>query len=99
MRGAHEDPAQAAPGGAWGDDLSWVQGVAVHVEIEGGFWIVRFGGATAPFGGELILGNPPQLNNAQPGCHVRVTGEARPDDVGFFMSGTRFEVDQLEILP
>ena len=83
---------------SWADDLGWIVGRLAHESIEGGFWTLQFGEDDAPYGGRVVLGNPPALAHARPGALVRVEGAPAPERMGFWMAGTIYDVTAVQEL-
>jgi hypothetical protein len=77
---------------AFADDLSWIVGRLEREEFEGGFWRLQFGTTDDPYGGEVVLGNPPALSGAHAGALVRVEGRPEPDAMSIWMAGTLYDV-------
>lgn len=80
----------------WAEDLSWVVGELRMEDLEGGFWTLHFGDQSAPHGGVLVLGNPPELQGFEPGQRVRLEGEVSEDQFSIFMAGTMYRVDRVK---
>lgn len=78
-------------------DYSWVIGELEYNPIEGGFWQIRFGNESAPYGGKFVLGKDPKLANFQSGDLVKITGKISLNQVSIFQAGTLYDLESIDL--
>lgn len=79
-------------------DFSWVKGKLEFNPIEGGFWQIRFGEETAPYGGKFVLGQDPKLNQFQEGDLVLIKGQIAKEQISIYMAGWLYEIEEAKLL-
>ena len=79
-------------------DYSWVTGQLQYQDIEGGFWIIRFGSRDAPYNGQFVLGKDPRLQNFKDGDLVKITGKISQDQISIYQAGTTYTLQSIEFL-
>src|SRR3989344_7294334 len=79
-------------------DYSWVTGQLQYQDIEGGFWIIRFGSRDVPYNGQFVLGKDPRLQNFKDGDLVKITGEISDEQASIYQAGTIYTLQSIEFL-
>ncbi|MBI2621163.1 MAG: hypothetical protein HYW63_00765 [Candidatus Levybacteria bacterium] len=79
-------------------DYSWVTGQLQYQDIEGGFWIIRFGSRDAPYNGQFVLGKDSRLQNFKNGDLVKITGKISQDQISIYQAGTIYTLQSIEFL-
>ncbi len=82
LGGCQQPAGLDVPASGYGhaEDYSWLAGRLERVDLEGGFWQVRYAPADSAeakadsHGGTLTLGNPPVLRGFEAGEWVKITG-------------------------
>lgn len=78
-------------------DYSWVIGELEYNPIEGGFWQIRFGNESAPYGGKVVLGRDLRLANFKSGDLVKITGKISQDQVSIYQAGTLYDLESIDL--
>ena len=79
-------------------DYSWVTGQLQYQDIEGGFWIIRFGSRDASYNGQFVLGKDPRLQNFKDGDLVKITGQISQEQISIYQAGTIYTLQSIELL-
>ena len=79
-------------------DYSWVTGQLQYQDIEGGFWIIRFGSRDVPYNGQFVLGKDPRLQNFKDGDLVKITGEISDEQASIYQAGTLYQIETIQKL-